>query len=186
MSAQDAMSLTSDIKDKKKGASGLSLSQRKKCVATKKWYLLELLIRVSFTRERFWTAVELRAAGIILIHNHPSEITPSKQDIDVVQTLLEAGKIMGVNVIDFIIVSENDSLLVSFQIYRQAIRKVFYVSDGSQTSLFDLLATNEPTIIPLVRKVHKTYFSPQRELVLVVFSFKIDGILATSTNSLVL
>jgi hypothetical protein len=51
--------------------------------------------------------------------------------------------------------------IASFQIYRQVIKKIFYVSDGSQLSLFDLLATDEPSYTPPVRKVHKTFFLPQ-------------------------
>ena len=163
LSAQDAMSLTSDIKDKKKEHLVCLYLNARNALLQKEVVSIGTLDKsIVHPREIFGPAVELRAAGIILIHNHPSgDVTPSKQDIDVVQTLLEAGKIMGVNVIDFIIVSENDSHSFFSDLQTSDKKKVFYVSDGSQTSLFDLLATNEPSYTPLVRKVHKTYFSPQ-------------------------
>lgn len=163
LSAQDAISLTSDIKDKKKEhLICLYLNARNALLQKEVMSIGTLDKSIVHPREIFGPAVELRAAGIILVHNHPSgDVTPSKQDIDVVQTLLEAGKIMGVNVIDFIIVSENNSHSFFSDLQTSDQKKVFYVSDGSQTSLFDLLATNEPSYIPLVRKVYKTYFSPQ-------------------------
>ena len=163
LSAQDAISLTSDIKDKKKEhLICLYLNARNALLQKEVVSIGTLDKSIVHPREIFGPAVELRAAGIILVHNHPSgDVTPSKQDIDVVQTLLEAGKIMGVNVIDFIIVSENNSHSFFSDLQTSDQKKVFYVSDGSQTSLFDLLATNEPSYAPLVRKVHKAYFSPQ-------------------------
>ena len=163
LSAQDAISLTSDIKDKKKEhLICLYLNARNALLQKEVVSIGTLDKSIVHPREIFGPAVELRAAGIILVHNHPSgDVTPSKQDIDVVQTLLEAGKIMGVNVIDFIIVSEDNSHSFFSDLQTSDQKKVFYVSDGSQTSLFDLLATNEPSYTPLVRKVHKAYFSPQ-------------------------
>src|SRR3990167_6301412 len=111
LSAQDAISLTSDIKDKKKEhLICLYLNARNALLQKEVVSIGTLDKSIVHPREIFGPAVELRAAGIILVHNHPSgDVTPSKQDNEVVSTLLEAGKIMGANVIDFIIVSENDS-----------------------------------------------------------------------------
>src|SRR3989344_5221783 len=163
LSAQDAISLTSEIRDKKKEHLVCLYLNARNVLLQKEIVSIGTLDKsIVHPREIFGPAVELRAAGIILVHNHPSgDVTPSKQDIDVVQTLLEAGKIMGVNVIDFIIVSEDNSHSFFSDLQTSDQKKVFYVSDGSQTSLFDLLATNEPSYTPLVRRVHKAYFSPQ-------------------------
>jgi len=58
-------------------------------------------------REVFKTAVKKSAASIILVHNHPSgDPTPSKEDIDVTNRLIEAGKIMGIEVLDHIVIGE--------------------------------------------------------------------------------
>ena len=58
-------------------------------------------------REVFFTAVQLRCAGIITIHNHPSgDPSPSIEDREITRRLREAGKILGIKFLDHIIVSE--------------------------------------------------------------------------------
>jgi len=59
-------------------------------------------------REVFEPAVRNLAAQIILAHNHPSgEPEPSEDDLEITKRLVEAGKIMGIEVIDHIIVVKN-------------------------------------------------------------------------------
>ena len=59
-------------------------------------------------REVFEPAVRNSAAQIILAHNHPSaDPNPSKEDFEVTQRLVKAGKILGIEVIDHIIVTKN-------------------------------------------------------------------------------
>lgn len=56
-------------------------------------------------REIFIKALLCGANGIILAHNHPSgDTTPSKNDIEVYQRIKEAGKIIGVNLFDNLVV----------------------------------------------------------------------------------
>lgn len=59
-------------------------------------------------REVFRPALEHGAAAVILAHNHPSGTAePSEADIQVTAQLVEAGKIMGVRVIDHVIIGRN-------------------------------------------------------------------------------
>ena len=59
-------------------------------------------------REVFEPAVRNLAAQIILAHNHPSgDPQPSEDDITVTKRLIAAGKIMGIEVVDHIIVVKN-------------------------------------------------------------------------------
>jgi len=59
-------------------------------------------------REVFEPAVRNYAAHIIVAHNHPSgEPDPSKDDIEITRRLVEAGKILGIEVLDHIIVARN-------------------------------------------------------------------------------
>lgn len=59
-------------------------------------------------REIFRAAVLTNTASIIVAHNHPSgDPTPSKEDIETTRNLIEAGKIMGINILDHIIVGCN-------------------------------------------------------------------------------
>ncbi len=59
-------------------------------------------------REVFKTAVDHLAAGIILMHNHPSgEASPSQEDRRVTEQILKASEIMGIPVLDHIIIAGN-------------------------------------------------------------------------------
>ena len=65
-------------------------------------------------REVFRPAIECNAAAIILAHNHPSgEATPSTEDIEVTKQLVEAGKILGISVLDHVIITKNSFASVS-------------------------------------------------------------------------
>jgi DNA repair protein RadC len=56
-------------------------------------------------REVFKSAILLNASCIMLVHNHPSgEPEPSKDDISITERLVDAGKLLGIQVIDHIIV----------------------------------------------------------------------------------
>jgi len=57
-------------------------------------------------REVFRNAIHLGASSIILAHNHPSgNLTPSRNDISITRELVQAGKILKIEVVDHIIVS---------------------------------------------------------------------------------
>ena len=60
-------------------------------------------------RAIFQRALLNNAYGIILVHNHPSQnCTESTDDINCTKNIAEAGRIMGIPLIDHIIVSTND------------------------------------------------------------------------------
>jgi DNA repair protein RadC len=52
-------------------------------------------------REVLQPAIIRNAASIILAHNHPSsDVSPSKDDIELTRRLVKAGEIIGIEVID--------------------------------------------------------------------------------------
>lgn len=60
-----------------------------------------------FPREVFKVAILANASGIIVAHNHPSgSPEPSKEDITITQRLKEAGKILGIDVIDHLVIGD--------------------------------------------------------------------------------
>ncbi len=62
-------------------------------------------------RETFAVAIRRHAASVAIVHNHPSgDLEPSQNDIEVTKRLTTAGKIMGIEVIDHLIISENSFL----------------------------------------------------------------------------
>ena len=61
-------------------------------------------------REVFRPAIKDSAASIILVHNHPSgDPTPSKEDHAVTRRLEEAGKTLGIEVLDHIVLGTSRS-----------------------------------------------------------------------------
>lgn len=62
-------------------------------------------------REVFRSAIKEAAASVLLIHNHPSgDPTPSKDDINITKRLVETGRLIGINVLDHIIISDEKYL----------------------------------------------------------------------------
>ncbi len=60
-------------------------------------------------REVFAPAIENRATGIIIAHNHPSgNLEPSNEDLNTTQSLKNAGDILGIKVFDHVIFSGDD------------------------------------------------------------------------------
>ena len=62
-------------------------------------------------REVFKEAVSASAASVIFVHNHPSgDPQASDEDIGLTRRLVEAGEIMGIDVLDHVIVCERTHL----------------------------------------------------------------------------
>jgi len=62
-------------------------------------------------REVFVDAISDRAASVILAHNHPSGVLkPSRDDIATTRQLVDAGKIIGISVLDHIIITRKGHL----------------------------------------------------------------------------
>lgn len=60
-------------------------------------------------REVFAAVIRESAAAVLFVHNHPSgDPTPSREDIDLTERLAEAGKLMGVRVLDHIIIGSGN------------------------------------------------------------------------------
>lgn len=60
-------------------------------------------------REVFKHAYLCSASGIICVHNHPSgDISPSKEDIRLTNSLVEIGKLNGIPIIDHIIIGNDN------------------------------------------------------------------------------
>ena len=59
------------------------------------------------TREVFQKALLANAVSVIFMHNHPSgDPTPSREDVEITKRLAEAGKILGVEVLDHIVIGD--------------------------------------------------------------------------------
>lgn len=62
-------------------------------------------------RDVYNLAIRKNANSIILIHNHPSgDTSPSNEDINVTERLVEIGNLMGIKVLDHLIIGDNKYL----------------------------------------------------------------------------
>jgi DNA repair protein RadC len=61
-----------------------------------------------YVREVIRRSIDLGAAAIVLVHNHPSgDSSPSRQDIALTREIMEAGRRLGVNVHDHVIIGKD-------------------------------------------------------------------------------
>jgi DNA repair protein RadC len=64
-------------------------------------------------REVFRPALQYAAAAVVLVHNHPSgEVSPSQSDIEVTRQLVEAGKTLGIELLDHVVVTKDSFMSV--------------------------------------------------------------------------
>jgi DNA (cytosine-5)-methyltransferase 1 len=141
LSAQDAFSLVSDLREKKQEhLICLYLNARNALIKKETISIGTLDKSIIHPREIFAPGLEMHAAGVILVHNHPSgDPKPSEQDKQVAKRIIEAGQLMGVNVVDFLIVAKNGVHSILGDLKNTELTNTEYVADGSQASLFDLL-----------------------------------------------
>ena len=60
-------------------------------------------------REIFKSAILFSASRIILSHNHPSgDVTPSEEDLNLTKKIIEAGDIIGIEILDHVIVGKDN------------------------------------------------------------------------------
>lgn len=63
----------------------------------------------AYPREIVRRALELSASALILVHNHPSgDPTPSQADIDMTRQIIDAGRLLRIDVHDHVIVGRAD------------------------------------------------------------------------------
>lgn len=59
-------------------------------------------------REAFTEAIKSKAASVIIAHNHPSgDPEPSQDDLEITKRLVEAGKLMGIEMTDHVIIARD-------------------------------------------------------------------------------
>ncbi len=89
----------------------LYLNVKNEIIHTQTLFIGSLNSSIVHPRELFREAVRRSAASIIVVHNHPSGNTePSPEDIQVTHRLVEAGQIIGIEIIDHIIIGDYNFL----------------------------------------------------------------------------
>lgn len=95
----------------------LLLNTRNQVVGVSEVYKGNVSSAVIRAGEVFQEAVRSNSPAIVLVHNHPSgDPTPSEDDVHVTQQLVEAGKLLDIEVLDHIIIGQADyGLFVSLK-----------------------------------------------------------------------
>lgn len=107
-SINDVVAQAVYLRDKKREhLMAIYLNARNEMIFKKPMFVGTLNANLVHPREIFAEALKQNAASVILVHNHPSgEPTPSKADIEITKRIKEAGKIMGIDVLDHIIITK--------------------------------------------------------------------------------
>jgi len=108
-SVKDVVAQFSYLRDKKREhLAALYLNARNEMIHKKHLFVGTLNANLVHPREIFQHALLSNAASVILVHNHPSgDPEPSKADLEVTKRIVEAGKIMGIDVLDHVIITKN-------------------------------------------------------------------------------
>lgn len=157
--AQDVLALTHELRDRKKEQLVCLYLNARSVLLKKEVVSIGLLDKTLLhPREIFQPAVELNAASIILVHNHPSgDPTPSPKDVEIVGKIAQAGEIMGISLLDFIIVSVSGHFSFHDTLKDQNLG-FDYVADGEQGTLFNLLEVERPFYEIHAEKIQETNF----------------------------
>jgi DNA repair protein RadC len=84
------------------------LDTRNRLIRTTEVYRGSLSSSVMRVGEVFRDAVRANAASIIVAHNHPSgDPTPSPEDVSVTKAIVEAGRLLDIEVLDHIVIGKN-------------------------------------------------------------------------------
>lgn len=111
-SPSEALPLLTEFKDQRREHFVcLYLNARNQVIHREVVSIGSLSASIVHPREVFLPAVQRSAASAILAHNHPSgDVSPSRDDLELTKRLVEAGQILGIEVLDHIIIGAEDFL----------------------------------------------------------------------------
>ena len=82
----------------------LLLNTRNEVLGIQEIYVGNVNPSVIRASEVFRPAVQANAPSIIVVHNHPSgDPAPSSQDVDITKELISAGKLLGIELLDHVV-----------------------------------------------------------------------------------
>src|SRR5499427_1972048 len=91
------------------------LNQKNRVIGINTVSIGSLTASIVHPREVFKSAILSNAASIVCGHNHPSDdCQPSREDRALTQKLAEAGKLLGIAVLDHVIIGDGTSAYFSF------------------------------------------------------------------------
>jgi DNA repair protein RadC len=109
-SPAETLPLLAEIKDQRREHFVcLFLNARNQVIHREVVSIGSLSASIVHPREVFQAAVSHAAASLILAHNHPSgDVSPSQEDLELTRRLVQAGQIMGIEVLDHLIIGPEE------------------------------------------------------------------------------
>ena len=93
----------------------LMLDQKNKVIGINTVSIGSLTASIAHPREVFKVAILANCASILIAHNHPSgNCQPSREDRALTQRLVEAGKLLGIAILDHVIIGDGTTTFFSF------------------------------------------------------------------------
>lgn len=107
--AKDAFDYLQDMRNlPKEHLRGLYLNSHNRIIRDEVISIGTINSNMIHPREVFRPAIESNAAAVVLAHNHPSgEVTPSSEDIEITKQLVQAGKILGISLLDHVVITKD-------------------------------------------------------------------------------
>lgn len=107
--AKDAYDYLQDMRNlPKEHLRGLYLNSHNRIIRDEVISIGTINSNMIHPREVFRPAIESNAAAVVLAHNHPSgEVTPSEEDIEITKQLVQAGKILGISLLDHVVITKD-------------------------------------------------------------------------------
>lgn len=108
-SAQDVFEYTKDMRElPKEHLRGIYLNAHHKVIHDEIISIGTVNGNMVHPREVFRPALEYAAVAVILVHNHPSgETDPSEADIEITRQIVDAGKLLGIDLLDHVIITRD-------------------------------------------------------------------------------
>ena len=158
---KDVLSLTYDLRDKKKEYLVCLYLNAKNILIKKEIISIGTLDKsLIHPREIFNPAIQLNSACVIIAHNHPTgNPQPSIEDEEVMGRVIQAGELVGIPILDFIIIGDNDYYSFHKKVRNRERSKLYdgygYVAEGVQLTLFDLFEGERTNALINVNSVEK-------------------------------
>ncbi|MCX6718909.1 MAG: hypothetical protein NTZ38_00835, partial [Candidatus Taylorbacteria bacterium] len=107
--AKDAYEYLQDMRNlPKEHLRGLYLNSHNRVIRDEVISIGTINSNMIHPREVFRPAIESNASAVVLAHNHPSgEAVASPEDIEITKQLIQAGKILGISLLDHVIITKD-------------------------------------------------------------------------------
>ena len=93
--------------DQKESFIGIYLNTKNEIIKSELISIGSLNFAPIHPREVFKPAILNSANSVIVVHNHPSgDVDPSRDDEEITRRLMDAGKILGIEVLDHVIIGD--------------------------------------------------------------------------------